>query len=168
MSNWFTVKVKCNKQQEKGGFKMVTEPYLLSAMTFGDAETRIYEELGDVIGGEFSVTAITKTEIHDIFSVDTSDVWYTCKIKFDSEGDGEDAKKSKVCQTFLVGAISVKDANDTLKEELSTLMVDYEITSVAVSPIVEIFPFEEVLDKEISRKPLYSTHDIGEDSVDLP
>ena len=147
MNNWFTVKAKYTKQLENGTFKRVTEPYLLAAMTFGDAENRIYEELGEIVRGEFSVTAITKTELHDIFSVDTSDVWYVCKIKFKSDSD--ESRGKVVIQTFLVGAISVKDANDRLKEELSTLMVDYEITSVAVSPIVEIFPFEEVLDEEI-------------------
>jgi len=147
MNNWFTVKAKYTKQLENGTFKRVTEPYLLAAMTFGDAENRIYEELGEIVRGEFSVTAITKTELHDIFSVDTSDVWYVCKIKFKSDSD--ESKGKVVIQTFLVGAISVKDANDKLKEGLSTLMVDYEITSVAVSPIVDIFSFEEMLDEEI-------------------
>jgi len=147
MNNWFTVKAKYTKQLENGTFKRVTEPYLLAAMTFGDAENSIYQQLSEIVKGEFSVTAITKTELHDIFSVDTSDVWYVCKIKFKSDSD--ESRGKVVIQTFLVGAISVKDANDRLKEELSTLMVDYEITSVAVSPIVEIFPFEEVLDEEI-------------------
>ena len=45
MNNWFTVKVKYTKQLENGTFKRVSEPYLLCAMTFTDAETRIYEEL---------------------------------------------------------------------------------------------------------------------------
>jgi hypothetical protein len=32
-------------------------------------------------------------------------------------------------------------------------MVDFEIPSIIVSPIVEIFPFAEELDKELSRRP---------------
>ena len=63
MNNWFTVKVKYKKQLENGTFKRVSEPYLLAAMTFTDAEARIYEELGSIIRGEFNVVGITRTEI---------------------------------------------------------------------------------------------------------
>lgn len=79
MNNWFTVKVKYTKQLEDGGFKKVSEPYLLAAMTFTDAEARIYEELGSIIRGEFVVTGISRTEIHDIFMYDDIDTWYKCK-----------------------------------------------------------------------------------------
>lgn len=151
MSNWMTVKVKHTKQLENGAFKRVSEPYLLAAMSFTDAETRIYEELGNVIRGEFAVTAITKTEIHDIFHFEDSDVWYTCKIKFDSST--EEGKAKKVNQTILVSAHSVKDATERLKESLSGMVIDYVITGVVVSPLVDIFPYREELDKEISRKP---------------
>lgn len=157
MTNWFTVKVKYTKQLENGTFKRVSEPYLLASMTFTDAETRIYEELGQIIRGEFNVVGISRTEIHDIFHYEECDVWYKCKITFESEGgnvDGEVEKKKKVAQNFLVSANSVKDAFEKLKESLSTLMVDYLIPSIIVSPIVDIFPFREELDKEISRRPL--------------
>jgi hypothetical protein len=149
MNNWFTVKVKYTKMLENGTFKRVVEPYLLTAMTFSDAETRIYEELGTIVRGEFSVTAISRTDIHDIFHYEDSDVWYTCKIKFDSST--EEGKSKKVSQTILVSAHSVKDATERLKESLATMMVDYVITGVVVSPLVDIFPYREELDKEISR-----------------
>jgi hypothetical protein len=141
MNKWFLVKVKYTKQQENGTFKRVTEPYLISAMTFSDAETRIYEELGDIIRGEFLVLAIATMELHDIFHYEESDVWYTCKILFDGSIDGEGNKKTR--QTFLLTADSVVDATSKLKESLSGLMVDFEITGVAVSPIVDVFPYKE-------------------------
>ena len=167
MNNYFTVKVKYTKQLESGVFKRVTEPYLLPAMTFSDAETRIYEELGEIIRGEFNIVGIVRTELHDIFHYDTeSGVWYILKIKFDGSADGEGSKN--VRQTFFVAAESVKDAVDKLKESLSTLMVDYEITSSAVSPIVDIFPYREELDKEISRTPIEKlANDLKEQGLDV-
>ena len=164
MNNWFTVKVKYTKQLENGTLKRVSEPYLLAAMTFTDAETRIYEELGQIIRGEFNVVGISRTEVHDIFHYEECDTWYKCKITFDSEGDGEDAKKKKVSQNFLVTAFSVKDAFEKLKESLSTLMVDYVVPSITVSPIIEIFPYREELDKEISRRPLEESDDFESES----
>ena len=71
MNSWFTVKVKYTKQLENGTFKRVSEPYLLAAMTFTDAEARIYEELGSSIRGEFQVTGIARTDLHDISNTTT-------------------------------------------------------------------------------------------------
>ena len=142
MNSWFTVKVKYTKQLDNGTFKRVSEPYLLAAMTFTDAEARIYEELGALIRGEFIVTGISRTDIHDIFHYEDSDVWYKCKISYESEADGgEDSKSKKVAQNFLVSAHSVKEAYDRLKESLGGLMIDFQIPIISVSPIVDIFPF---------------------------
>jgi hypothetical protein len=143
MNNWFTVKVKYTKQQENGTFKRVTEAYLVASVSFKDAEDRIYEELASIIKGEFIVVSITRTELHDIFGYDDSDVWYKVKITYQSEAFDDGEKSKKVTQNFLVSAHSVKDAYDRIKESLSTLMVDFKIPSVVKSPIVEIFPYSE-------------------------
>lgn len=153
MNNWFTVKVKYTKQLDNGALKRVSEPYLLAAMTFTDAEARIYEELGAVIKGEFNVVGIARTELHDIFAYDDADVWYKCKVKYENF-DADSEKSKMVTQNFLVSAGSVREAFDRMKESLSTLQVDFEIPSIIVSPIVEIFPYSEDLDKEISRTPI--------------
>lgn len=142
MNSWFTVKVKYTKQLDNGTFKRVSEPYLLAAMTFTDAEARIYEELGSLIRGEFIVTGISRTDIHDIFHYEDSDVWFKCKISYESEADGgEDSKAKKVTQNFLVSAHSVKEAYERLKESLGGLMIDFGVPAISQSPLVDIFPF---------------------------
>jgi hypothetical protein len=142
MNSWFTVKVKYTRQLENGTFKRVSEPYLLAAMSFTDAEARIYEELGSRIRGEFNVVGISRTELHDIFVYDDADVWYKCKITYDKvDEDGE--KSKKIAQQFLVSAHSVKDAFDRIQESMGAYMVDFEIPSITVSPIVEVFPFND-------------------------
>ncbi len=153
MNSWFTVKVKYTKQLDNGALKRVSEPYLIAAMTFTDAEARIYEELGTIIRGEFHVVGITRTELHDIFVYDDADVWYKVKVKYET-ADADSEKTRKVTQNFLVSAGSVKEAYERIKESLSTLMVEFEIPSITVSPIVDIFPFAEEMDREISRRPL--------------
>ncbi len=168
MNNWFTVKVKYTKQLDNGALKRVSEPYLLAAMTFTDAEARIYEELGQIIRGEFNVVGITRTEIHDIFAYDDVDTWYKCKVRYEAM-DADSEKARKVNQNFLVSASSVKQAFERIEESLSTLMVDFEIPSIMVSPIVEIFPYAEELDKELSRKPIAKViEEIEEDEDDAP
>lgn len=140
MNSWFTVKVKYTKQLDNGTFKRVSEPYMLAAMTFTDAEARIYEELGALIRGEFTVVGISRTDVHDIFAFDDSETWYKCKVTYDSIDD-EGEKKKTIAQNYLVTAPNVKEAYMRVQESLSTLMIDFKITIVAASPIVEIFPY---------------------------
>lgn len=171
MNTWFTVKVKYTKQLENGDFKRVTEPYLIAAMTFTDAEMRTQEELASSIRGEVNVTSIAKTDYHDIFYYEDSDTWYKCKITY--EGVTEDSEKpKKVTQNFLITAQSVKEAYERLQESLSTLMVDFIIPSITVSPIVEVIPYREELDKEISRRPMEEVvaekQEIEEDEIESP
>jgi len=142
MNSWFTVKVKYTKQLENGSLKRVNEPYLLAAMTFTDAEARIYEELSAMIRGEFMVTGITRTDLQDIFQYEDSANWFKCKITYGiDDEDGE--KKKKVAQNFLVSAPDVKEAYLRMEESLATLMIDYQVLSIIASPIVEIFPYRE-------------------------
>lgn len=151
MNNFMMCKVKYTKQLSNGSFKRVSEPYLFAAMSFSDAEARVYEELGSSIRGEFNVISITRQEIHDIFGYDDSSVWYKAKVSYENyDADSERAKK--VSQNFLVSAESVKQASERIKESLKGLMVDFEITGVVKSPIVEIFPYTENLDRELSRE----------------
>lgn len=150
MNNWMLAKIKMTVQLENGTFKRVNQPYLFAAMSFTDCEQRVYEELGTTIRGEFNVVSITRQDIHDIFHYEDCDVWYKGVISFvGTSEEGEKAKKVK--QNLLVSATSVKDADAKLKESLAGMMVDYEIESITVTPIEEIFPFREELDKEVSR-----------------
>lgn len=153
-NNYFIVKVKYTRQLDNGTFKRVSEPYLVAGFSFTDAEASIYENLGTVIRGEFTVTDIKRVEYHDIFDETggTADKYFVAKISYESV-DMDSDKAKRVTQSFLVGATTIEQATDVIKEELSTLMVDYKIIGITESPIVEIFPIKEELDKEISRTP---------------
>ena len=142
INTWFTVKVKYTKQFQNGTLKRVSEPYLLGANSFTDAEARIYEELGTRIRGEFHILGISRTEIQDIFAYDDSGIWYKCKISYLVEND-ENEKQKKISQQFLVEANSIKEAFDRLKESLASMGVDFEVPSILQSPIVDIFPDDE-------------------------
>ena len=153
-NNYFIVKVKYTRQLDNGSFKRVSEPYLVAGFSFTDAEASIYENLGTVIRGEFTVTDIKRVEYHDIFDETggTADKYFVAKISYESV-DMDSDKAKRVTQSFLVGATTIEQATDVIKEELSTLMVDFKIIGITESPIVEIFPIKEQLDKEISRTP---------------
>lgn len=144
MNSWFTVTVKYTKQLEDGTFQRVSETYLVAAMTHGDAETRIYEELGSTIRGEFMITGVKRADYHDIFHYEDADVWYKCKISYEAGGDGfEGTRSKKVSQFILITAHTVGDAYNRLKESLGGMMIDYLVPLVCVSPIIDVFPFSD-------------------------
>lgn len=147
MDKWYTVKVKYVKTLENGTIKRVSEPYLLNAVGFSDAEARIYEEMGQVIRGEFEVTAIAVKELQDIFAYDDSFTWWEVKVSFES---GENGKQ--VSQLFMVSAEDAKEAYNRVQESLSTMLVEFEVGKIIKSPIVDIFPPSENLDREISHQ----------------
>ena len=106
-----------DKQLENGTFKRVSEPYLLAAMTFTDAEARIYEELGSSIRGEFQVTGIARTDLHDIFQYDDAEQWFKCKVTYDRiDEDGEKAKT--ISQNFWLVQLRSKRPMSALKKAL--------------------------------------------------
>mgnify|MGYP003395107680 CR=1 FL=1 len=45
MHNWFECKIRYEKVAENGMNKKVTEPYLVDALSFTEAESRIIEEI---------------------------------------------------------------------------------------------------------------------------
>lgn len=141
MNNWFTVKVKYTKQMDNGTFKRVSELYLLSAITFTDAEARIYEELGTTIRGEFQVIAIQRVDFNDVFLGSNGDIFEFYQIKI-SYQDTTDEKSKLITQKYLINATSIENATESIIKELSTMMIDYKIESVIKSNIVDVFSFK--------------------------
>ena len=73
MASWFECKIRYDKIQENGAVKKVTEPYLVDALSFTEAEARIIEEQTPFISGEVNVTAVKRTKISEIFWDDSAD-----------------------------------------------------------------------------------------------
>ena len=51
MATWFECKVKYDKLVENGQQKTVTEPYLVDALSFTEAEARIIDEVSTLVNG---------------------------------------------------------------------------------------------------------------------
>ena len=67
MHNWFECKIRYEKVAENGMNKKVTEPYLVDALSFTEAESRIIEEMTPFISGEFGVYGDAKANYNELF-----------------------------------------------------------------------------------------------------
>lgn len=141
MRIWFLCKVKYAKENEQGLLKNVSEQYLVDAVSFTEAEARIYDMLGSTIRGDFQVTNISKSNFVDVFPYEDIDIWHKCKITY-TVADGDSGKEKKVTQYMLVTAHDVKEAYERIHESLSNMLVTFRVPDITESPIVEVFPYE--------------------------
>ncbi len=95
MASWFECKIRYDKAQENGAIKKVTEPYLVDALSFTEAEARIIEEQTPFISGEVNVTAVKRTKIAEIFWDDSADKWYLVKVAFITIDEKTAVEKSR-------------------------------------------------------------------------
>jgi len=141
MRTWFLCKVKYAKENEQGLLKNVSEQYLVDAVSFTEAEARIYDMLGSTIRGDFQVTNISKSNFVDVFPYDDIDIWHKCKITY-VVADADSGKEKKVTQYMLVTAHDVKEAYERIHECLSNMLVTFRVPDITESAIVEVFPYE--------------------------
>jgi hypothetical protein len=163
MRNWFICKIKYTKEVE-GKLKKVSEPYLVDALSFTEAEARIHQELEQIVRGEFSVDNIAKGNFADIFHYEDIETWFKAKVTYVTY-DEESGKEKKTSHQMLVTAHDVREAYDRLKESLKDLMVDFEIPMIAASPIIDIFPYFSNDQIPESAAPV-AEFDAGRDSFD--
>ena len=67
MHNWFTCKIRHTRMMENGMNKRVTEPYLVDALSFTEAESRIIEEITPYMTGEFVVSGVARANYSELF-----------------------------------------------------------------------------------------------------
>lgn len=137
MAQWFEVKVRYDKMQENGSVKKVTEPYLVDALSFTEAEARVSEEVSPFISGDFDIHAEKKTKISEIFVCD-GDRYYLVKVAFITI-DEKTAVEKRAYSYILVQAPDFGPAVDNFHKGMKGTMADYEIASVVETPIMEVF-----------------------------
>ncbi len=138
MAQWFECKIRYDKMQENGSVKKVNEPYLVDALSFTEAEARIIEEMTPFISGEFSVAAVKRTKISEIFRDDTADKWYLVKVAFITIDEKTAVEKKSVAQ-ILVAASDFKGAFDNFMEGMKGTMADFEVQSISETLIMDVY-----------------------------
>jgi hypothetical protein len=123
---------------ETGIQKTVTEPYMVDALSFTEAEARITEEITPFISGEFTVSAVKRTNICEIFYDETGDRWYKVKVNFITI-DEKTAVEKRTANYMLVQASDFQKSYDNFMEGMKGTMADFEIASIVETPIMDVF-----------------------------
>lgn len=148
MHNWFECKVSYEKVLENGMQKKVTEPYLVDALSFTEAEARIIEEIKPYITGEFTVADIKRAKLAELFFNDNGDRFFKVKVMFITLDEKSGCEK-KTAAIMLAQASSLKEAFEVVEKGMAGTLADYNSVSITETPIMDVFPYSEESKKKI-------------------
>jgi hypothetical protein len=143
MHNWMECRVRYEKTTNEGIVKSVTEPYLIDALSFTEAEARMTEYIKPFISGEFSVTAIKIQHYEEVFGMEEKtrgDKWYHCRLVYVTTNDNGDEKKSKY--DTLVRADNIDNAKKYLDEGMKGSMLDYTVEKIIETQLMDVVPYD--------------------------
>lgn len=120
--------------------KKVSEPYLVSALSFTEAEKRFLEEIEPFMSGEYEVNAVAKRKIAEIFNTDdtSADKWFKVKVAFITLDEKTGIEK-KSNQIMYVKATDLRDAVKRFDKGMEKTIADYEIAAISETAIMDVF-----------------------------
>ena len=138
MSNWFECKVKYDRAAENGSMKTVSESYLINALSFTEAEARVTEEVSPFVSGEFSVTAVKREKLAEVFFHEGGDKWYKVKVNFITL-DEKTAVEKRVACFMLVQACDFEQSLKNFNESMKGTLGDFEIVSIVETQLMDVY-----------------------------
>ncbi|MDA3865711.1 MAG: DUF4494 domain-containing protein [Salinivirgaceae bacterium] len=142
MENWFECKVKYDRRDEFGQDTAVSESYLVDALSFTEAESRLIKLLEGEVPDEFVINGIGKAKLSEVIPADDADYWYKAKVVF-IDIDEKSGKEKKSVNQVLVAADDIGGALQNLLKNFETVLVPWEIHSITLTKVVEVFPYHE-------------------------
>lgn len=140
---WYECKVKYRKFDEASAtYKVKTEPFLVDAISYTEAESRITQEMAAYLndGEEIKITNIKVANFAEIHPFENSDRWFKSRVSL-LVVDEESGKERKTNIYLLIQANDVKEAYENTVSSMKDTMGEYSITAVSESPIADVFPY---------------------------
>lgn len=140
MNEYFECVVKFEKTMENGLVKKVSEPYIVDALSFTEAEKRFLEYIEPYMSGDYEVKTVKRANYSEIVSTtdEDADKWYKVKVAFITLDEKTGIEK-KSTQNMLVQASDLHDAVKRLDKHMDGTLADYEISAIAETAIMDVY-----------------------------
>jgi hypothetical protein len=152
-ATWYECKVKYRKFDEASGMlKVKTEPFLVDAISYTEAESRITQEMSAYLidSEEIKITNIKVANYAEIHPFENSDRWFKSRVSLIAF-DEESGKERKTNLYLLVQANDVKEAFENTVSTMKDTMGEYTIPAISESPIMDVFPYFSGEEGEMER-----------------
>lgn len=136
----FECGIRYEKTMENGMQKKVTELYIVDALSFTEAESRIIGEMSCYISGEFAVVSEKITNYSELVSSNNAeaDKWYKVKINLITLDEHTMVEKKSPVY-LLVQAHDIDDARSRLTEYMDGTLADWECEALQETKIMDVF-----------------------------
>ena len=143
MAQWIKTSVRFTKRMENGTSKRVTDLYLVDAISFAEAEARIIKEVTPYICGEFTVSAVIKSNVQEIYrkkrEYDCEQKWYRAKVAFITLDENTMSEK-RTTAVYMVQAPDFHNALENFVEGMKKeTMADFVIVGIEETSILDVF-----------------------------
>ena len=143
-NEFYSATVRHTKQMENGTFKRVSEPFLLVANSYTDAEAIIYKEVIEYLRGECKVK-IAKQRIEQFLNADsTAETIFKIVVAYEVWNDnGESKKKNKI--NYAVKAETITEAIELVREDYEkfTMVDGVVINNITRTDFVDYFSAQD-------------------------
>mgnify|MGYP000214988136 FL=1 len=150
---WYECKVKYRTFDESSGTQKVkTQPFLVDAISYTEAESRITQEMSAYLldSEEIKITNIKVANYAEIHPFENADRWFKSKVSLIAF-DEESGKERKTNLYLLVQANDVKEAYENTETTMKDTMGEYSIPAISESPIMDVFPYFSGEEDELER-----------------
>lgn len=156
INSWFECKVKMDVMKDDGTTKPETFTYLVDALNFTEAESRITEEVTPYTSGNLDVTDIKRVKYAEIFASDSdmADKWYKVRCLFMTIDEKTQTEK-EIANNMLVQAGTFHEAVKNFDNGMKGSLMDYRIATLQETKIMDVFRYVARTRKEEDAKPEY-------------
>ena len=135
-ATFFECGVRYERTTEEGTTKKVNELYIVDALTFSEAESRITEEMQPFVSGDFDVMTLKRTRYSE-YDNSEGDKYYKAKIMFITL-DEKTGKEKRTAVYWLVPANDIGEARKKV------------VDAFANNPILKMYMTENAINKIVN------------------
>ncbi|MBR1928558.1 MAG: DUF4494 domain-containing protein [Paludibacteraceae bacterium] len=136
---FYECKVRYQKEVGDGKLQKQNDTYLIEAVSFGDAETRVLEEVKPFVfmGQEVEMKAIKKITYNEVLPDENGRFWYKTKVVLTTI-DENAGKEKKITTNILVHSVDIENAYKAINQLMKGAITDYTITNLQETSIVDV------------------------------
>ena len=136
---YFECKVSYQKETGDGKLKPAKDVYIIEAINFADAETRVLEQVRPFVfaGQEVNMQTMRKVNFAEVVPNEQGHYWFKAKVQFTTV-DEERGKEKKLNVQLLVEEENMESAYRTVNKLMEQSANDYEILNLQQTAIVEV------------------------------
>lgn len=133
----FEVGVRMERTLESGKVAKVVEQFVVDALSFTEAETRIISEVG-AYGTDIEVVTMKRSRCTELVGDGSKEKWFKAKVNNITINE-KTGKERKTPYYYFVNAETIAEAKSTVDDFFRGTIIDYSIATLDETKVLDVF-----------------------------